>query len=146
MTIQKPAAPTDFEAAETCSNLEDLSRVVQGCTWRVQQQAQILNTAILAFYNQGQVPKPGPGKPLVKVQDELDARKSETVKLPSGALVPTVDAALASELEQALRISSVHVHALMGLFQFTDALYEQVMDQLTENIMNLPKFSPPDAP
>ncbi|MER6602511.1 hypothetical protein [Streptomyces parvus] len=146
MTTQQPAASSDYEAAKTCSNLEDLSRVVQGCTWRVQQQAQILTTAILAFYNQGQVPKHVPGKPLVKAQDELDARKGETVKLPSGALVPTGDAALASELEQALRINNVHVHALMGLFQFTDALYEQTMAQLTENIMNLPKFNPPDAP
>ncbi|MGW2845146.1 hypothetical protein [Streptomyces sp. NPDC001274] len=145
MTAQQPAAPTDFEAAETCSNLEDLSRVVQGCTWRVQQQAQILRTAILAFYNQGQVPKPVPGKPVVKAQDELDARKGETVELPNGALVPTTDAALASELEQVLRINSVHVHALMGLFQFTDALYEQVVEQLAENIRNLPKFTPPDA-
>ncbi|MGZ2361688.1 hypothetical protein LRE75_34275 [Streptomyces sp. 372A] len=102
-------------------------RVVRGCTWRVQQQTQILSTAILAFYNQGQVPEPVPGKPPVMVQDELDARKGEKVELPSGAFVPTTDAALAGELEQALRISSVHVHALMGLFQLTDSLYEQVV-------------------
>ncbi|MEU9849223.1 hypothetical protein [Streptomyces sp. NPDC047985] len=145
MSTQKPAAPTDFETAETCSNLQDLSRVMQGCTWRVQQQAQILKTAILAFYNDGRVPKPVAGEPLVKVQDELDARKDETVTLPSGAIVPTTEAALARELEQALRINSVHIHALMQLFQFTDALYEQVMEQLTENIKNLPKFTPPNA-
>lgn len=110
-----------IDQAQKCSTPAELREMAQQCLWKVQQQQVLLRTAILAFYNDGAVPKPAVGQPYPTAERAVAARKSDWHPLPNGEYVPSDVAGLARELDQALKLGEVHIHGLTALITLTEA-------------------------
>ena len=114
-----------IDQAQKCSTPAELREMAQQCLWKVQQQQVLLRTAVLAFYNGGEVPRPAAGQPYPTAERAVADRKSDWHPQPDGNYVPSNVATLARELDQALKLGEVHIHGLTALVNLTDAQAQQ---------------------
>ena len=125
----RPAAELAWEAeldkAQACASPTELREIVELCLWKVQQQQLLLKTAVLAYYNGGQVPRPRDEEPFPKAEREVAARKHDWHPGPGGECVESEVAVLARELEQALKLGDVHIHGLTAATLLTGRLAKE---------------------
>lgn len=128
----RPSADEVWDAetdkAQACASPTDLRDIVMLCHWRVQQAQLLLRTGILAYYNDGQTPRPTIDKAYPKAELEVAARKSDWHPGPDGEYVESEVAMLARELDQALKLGDVHLHGLAALTTLTEKLAKNTED------------------
>ncbi|MFI6653205.1 hypothetical protein ACIBI8_37150 [Streptomyces sp. NPDC050529] len=125
----RPAEEKIWEAelakAQACASPAELQEIMAMCLWKVQQQQLLLKSAILAYYNGGQVPRPSIDDPFPKAETAVADRKSDWRPGPDGEYVESEVAVLARELEQALKLGDVHVHGLSSARLLTERLAKE---------------------
>ncbi|MGW4851242.1 hypothetical protein ACWEPZ_08375 [Streptomyces sp. NPDC004288] len=133
-----------LERARQCRTLEDLSWITQTCLWMLSQQSVLLKTAILSYFNDGELP--APTLPIQKAEALLSAKQDEWMdRAGRGEGTREFDDFLVVELAQVLRLAPVQHHAHTALISLLEARRKQMDELLRERIMNLPKYFPPPA-
>ncbi|MEU3401379.1 hypothetical protein [Streptomyces filamentosus] len=131
-----------LERAQQCRTLEDLSWITQTCLWMLTQQNALMKTAILSYFNDGQLP--APTFPIQRAEAFLATKQEEWVdKAGRGEGARTFEDILVDELAQALRLAPVQHHAHMSLISLLEARQEEIAELLRERIVNLPKYPGP---